>query len=210
MYEIKDQLKKLKLPDICVSDGKEYFLDPVREKLILKTPEEVIRQEIIQFLLKVIHVPSNMLQVEMLLSKYGVDSIRRADLVIERYTKSKDVISPLAIIECVLALGIGLALGAVDAYVQDLEYIVNFILMMAFYGSPIVYQMSLFESNTLFLKIIQLNPMTKIIMGYRDAFLYHVTPPLTDFIYVSVIACIVLVLGYMIFKKLEKGFAEQF
>ena len=117
---------------------------------------------------------------------------------------------PLAIIECVLALGIGLALGAVDAYVQDLEYIVNFILMMAFYGSPIVYQMSLFESNTLFLKIIQLNPMTKIIMGYRDAFLYHVTPPLTDFIYVSVIACIVLVLGYMIFKKLEKGFAEQF
>ena len=46
--------------------------------------------------------------------------------------------------------------------------------------------------------------------GYRDAFLYHVTPPLTDFIYVSVIACIVLVLGYMIFKKLEKGFAEQF
>lgn len=117
---------------------------------------------------------------------------------------------PLAIIECVLALGIGLALGAVDAYVQDLEYIVNFILMMAFYGSPIVYQMSLFESNTLFLKIIQLNPMTKIIMGYRDAFLYHVTPPLTDFIYVSVIACIVSVLGYMIFKKLEKGFAEQF
>ena len=117
---------------------------------------------------------------------------------------------PLAIIECVLALGIGLALGAVDAYVQDLEYIVNFILMMAFYGSPIVYQMSLFESNTLFLKIIQLNPMTKIIMGYRDAFLYHVTPPLTDFIYVSVIACIGLVLGYMIFKKLEKGFAEQF
>ena len=100
MYEIKKQLKNLKLPDICVSDGKEYFLDPVRDKMMLKTPEEVIRQEIIQFLLKVIHVPSNMLQVEMLLSKYGVDSIRRADLVIERYTKSKDVISPLAIVEC--------------------------------------------------------------------------------------------------------------
>ena len=100
MYEIKNQLKKLKLPDICVSDGKEYFLDPVREKMILKTPEEVIWQTMIQFLLKVIHVPSNMLQVEMLLSKYGVDSIRRADLVIDRYTKDKDVISPLAIIEC--------------------------------------------------------------------------------------------------------------
>ena len=50
MYEIKEQLKNLKLPDICVSDGKEYFLDPVRDKMILKTPEEEIRQEIIQFL----------------------------------------------------------------------------------------------------------------------------------------------------------------
>ncbi len=40
MYEIKEQLKNLKLPDICVSDGKEYFLDPVRDKMILKTPEE--------------------------------------------------------------------------------------------------------------------------------------------------------------------------
>ena len=100
MYEIKKQLENLKLPDTCVSDGKEYFLDPVRERMILKTPEEIIRQTMVQFLLKVIHVPSNMLQVEMLLSKYGVDSIRRADLVIERYTKSKDVISPLAIIEC--------------------------------------------------------------------------------------------------------------
>ena len=98
MYEIKDQLKKLELPDICVSDGKEYFLDPVREKMILKTPEEVIRQEMIQFLLNVIHVPSNMLQVEMLLAKYGVDSIRRADLVIERYIKSKDVFITLMVL----------------------------------------------------------------------------------------------------------------
>lgn len=70
MYEIKKQLKNLKLPDICVSNGKEYFLDPVREKMILKTPEEVIRQEMIQFLLKVIHVSSNMLRVEMLLVEY--------------------------------------------------------------------------------------------------------------------------------------------
>lgn len=83
-----------------MSDGKEYFLDSMRDKMILKTTEEVIRQEIIQFLLKVIHVPSNVFQVEMLLSKYGVDSIRRADLVIERYAKIKDVILPLAIVKC--------------------------------------------------------------------------------------------------------------
>ncbi len=117
---------------------------------------------------------------------------------------------PLAIAEGMIALGLGMALGAIDAYIQDLEYIVNFILMMGFYGSPIIYQLSMFSSNNTIYKLITLNPMTKIIMGYRDAFLYHTAPPTADIISIFGIAGIVLVLGYMIFKKLEKGFAEQF
>ena len=117
---------------------------------------------------------------------------------------------PLAIEEGMIALGLGMALGAIDAYIQDLEYIVNFILMMGFYGSPIIYQLSMFSSNNTIYKLITLNPMTKIIMGYRDAFLYHTAPPTADIISIFGIAGIVLVLGYMIFKKLEKGFAEQF
>ena len=117
---------------------------------------------------------------------------------------------PLAIAEGMIALGLGMALGAIDAYIQDLEYIVNFILMMGFYGSPIIYQLSMFSSNNTIYKLITLNPMTKIIMGYRDAFLYHTAPPTADIISVFGLAGIVLVLGYMIFKKLEKGFAEQF
>ena len=82
--------------------------------------------------------------------------------------------------------------------------------MMGFYGSPIIYQLSMFSSNNTIYKLITLNPMTKIIMGYRDAFLYHTAPPTADIISIFGIAGIVLVLGYMIFKKLEKGFAEQF
>jgi lipopolysaccharide transport system permease protein len=117
---------------------------------------------------------------------------------------------PLAIIECVFALGIGLALGAMDAYVQDLEYIVNFLLMMAFYGSPIVYQISMFSESSFIAKCIQLNPMTKIIMGYRSAFLYHTSIDFCELGILFLISLIVLAIGYMIFKKLEKGFAEQF
>ena len=89
---------------------------------------------------------------------------------------------PLAIAEGMIALGLGMALGAIDAYIQDLEYIVNFILMMGFYGSPIIYQLSMFSSNNTIYKLITLNPMTKIIMGYRDAFLYHTAPPTADII----------------------------
>ena len=44
MNNFAKDLDQMELPEIHSSDGKEYFLDPVRKKLILKTPEEVIRQ----------------------------------------------------------------------------------------------------------------------------------------------------------------------
>jgi ABC-type polysaccharide/polyol phosphate export systems, permease component len=116
----------------------------------------------------------------------------------------------LALAEGILALGIGMALGAMTAYVQDLEYIVNFILTMAFYGSPIVYQLNMFSGASLLAKLVNLNPMTWILNGYRDAFLYHTVPDTIQMLLMFVIAIAVLCLGWLIFKKLEKGFAEQF
>ena len=41
-----------------------------------------------------------MLQVEMCLSKYRVNSARRADIVVERFNGNKGELSPLAIVEC--------------------------------------------------------------------------------------------------------------
>ena len=115
----------------------------------------------------------------------------------------------IALIEAILALGLGLALGAINAYVQDTEYIVNFLLTMAFYGSPIVYQIAQFSNAGMLAKIINLNPMTKIINAYREVFLYHHVPGLLGLFIVLIIALVVLVIGYAIFKKLEKGFAEE-
>jgi ABC-type polysaccharide/polyol phosphate export permease len=115
-----------------------------------------------------------------------------------------------ALIEGMFALGIGMALGAMAAYVQDLEYIVNFLLTMLFYGTPIVYQFDTFSSSSLISKMVSLNPMTGIMAGYRDAFLYHTTPELSSVLTLLAISLIALCLGYFIFKKLEKGFAEQF
>lgn len=48
----------------------------------------------------ILQVPENMIQVEMLLSKYMVNSNKRADIVIEKYTQSEKELTPLAIVEC--------------------------------------------------------------------------------------------------------------
>ena len=97
-----------------------------------------------------------------------------------------------------------------DAYVQDLEYIMNFVLTLAFYGAPIVYQLDTFGSTSAIANLIRLNPITTLITAYRDVFMNHVVPDMHALGLVAVVSIIILIIGYAIFKKLEKGFAEQF
>lgn len=115
----------------------------------------------------------------------------------------------IAIIQGILSLGIILITSSINVYVQDLEYIVTFVLNMLFYGTPIVYSLSQFSSAGILAILIQLNPMTTIIDAYRDAFLYHIWPDFQALGIILVFSLIVLVIGYLVFKKLEKGFAEQ-
>ena len=42
----------LKLPEIYTRSGKKCYLDPIRNKLIYVTPEETVRQRVIQFLIE--------------------------------------------------------------------------------------------------------------------------------------------------------------
>jgi len=78
---------------------------------------------------------------------------------------------------------------------------------MLFYATPIVYSAETIPQE--FAWILSLNPMTYIINGYRDIF-YNQTMidivPLLILIVGSILGCIV---GYLIFNKLQKGFAEQ-
>jgi ABC-type polysaccharide/polyol phosphate export permease len=102
-----------------------------------------------------------------------------------------------------------MALGAADAYFQDLEYFVMFLLQLFFYGSPIVYSIDQFSSAHLVVQLIRINPMTILINAYRDCFLYHQIPDFTALGLTALFSFAVLVIGYWIFRKLERGFAEQ-
>ena len=96
----KNELERITLPAVQISEGKEYYLDPFRDRLILKTPEEVVRQEVLQYLLSCAKVPKELVQVEMLISKYEVESKRRADIIVEKFDEKSKLLSPLAVIEC--------------------------------------------------------------------------------------------------------------
>ena len=118
------------------------------------------------------------------------------------------VFLPLIIlIQFVLQLGLILMTSSIDVYIRDAEYIINFIVSMVFYGTPILYATDLFPER--FRWILHLNPMATIIESYRDVFFHHVVPNMKLLGLVGIASLIVLGLGILIFRKLEKGFAEE-
>ncbi len=88
-----------KLPPIYKRNGKECYLDPIRKKLIYITPEETVRQKIISSLINELNVPEEMIVVEQHLSHYGINSQKRADIVIEKVNED-NMLCPIAVIEC--------------------------------------------------------------------------------------------------------------
>ena len=113
----------------------------------------------------------------------------------------------ILIIQYILLLGISFIVSSITVYFRDLEHIIGVILMAAFYGTPIVYKLEHLPANLQV--IMQLNPMTHLINAYRDIFYYHQMPNMKILLLLLGISIILTIVGYFIFKKLQKGFAEQ-
>lgn len=113
----------------------------------------------------------------------------------------------VAIIQFFFTLGLVFALSAINIYIKDVEYIVQFILNMLFYGTPILYSVELFPEKMRWL--LYMNPLTEIIDFYRDIFMYHKLPAMMPILYLLGITFVVFVIGVLLFRKLEKGFAEE-
>ena len=57
--------------------------------------------------------------------------------------------------------------------------------------------------------VFQINPMAYVIQGFRDTLYYQTMPDLHGLFVISIFSLILLVIGYKIFDKLQKNFAEE-
>lgn len=107
----------------------------------------------------------------------------------------------------ILLIGIALIISSISVYVRDLQHLIGVAMQLLFYATPIVYDTNTIPENLRW--ILKINPMTYIINGYRNIF-YNQTMidivPLLILIIFSIGLCMI---GYMLFNKLQKGFAEQ-
>ena len=81
-------------------NGKECLLCVSRQKLIIVTPEEKVRQKFVTELIEKYYYPSEMIEVEVPLSSYDKTLKGRVDILISGKSKEDDKFYPLLLVEC--------------------------------------------------------------------------------------------------------------
>lgn len=110
-------------------------------------------------------------------------------------------------LEFMLIIGVSLILASLNVYYRDVNQIWDIILQLGFFLCPIIYSITLIPERYIF--TYSLNPMTRIIESIRKILYYNTLPTITDFIIVLAIGLLLLIIGYLIFRRLEPRFAEE-
>lgn len=110
-------------------------------------------------------------------------------------------------VEYLLALGIAFLTSAITVYFRDLEHILGILSMAWMYMTPIIYSMEMIPAR--FQSLFMLNPMTPIVMAYRDILYYAKVPELGTLVHGFVLGVVILIVGWLVFGKLKKHFVEE-
>ena len=115
---------------------------------------------------------------------------------------------PLILIgQTILNLGFSLIVSSVNVFFRDLEYLISVGLMALYFMTPIMYNITALPIKAQKLLLI-FNPMVGYSILYRDVMDYGRTPNFKILAYSTLYSIFVLILGYSIFQKLQKKFAE--
>ena len=113
----------------------------------------------------------------------------------------------LILIQYILTLAINFVLSAITVFAHDIDHFVSVALTLGFYATPIVYLSTMLPEK--FQWAMQVNPMAVLVESYRAILYYHQLPDFKLLGIWIVLSLIFLVIGYAIFKKLEKSFVEE-
>lgn len=113
----------------------------------------------------------------------------------------------IMVIEYTMALGVTLFSSAVTVYLRDVEYILGIVSMAWQFMSPVMYSVEQVPKQML--PLFYLNPMTPVIVAYRDILYYGEPPKLDTLIRAIIFGIAVLFIGGITFGKLKLHFAEE-
>jgi lipopolysaccharide transport system permease protein len=112
----------------------------------------------------------------------------------------------LYLIQQVFAYALGFFLAMFVVFLRDLKEVVAIGFQIWFWFTPIVYVFDILPS--LAQQILILNPMLSVISAYHDIFVFQRMPSFFYLLVVLIASLVLIVVDYVIFKKLEKDIRD--
>jgi lipopolysaccharide transport system permease protein len=112
----------------------------------------------------------------------------------------------LILLVLVTATGVSLGLSALTVYYRDFVHALPFLVQVWMYASPVVYSAEMVP--TAWRPVYWLNPMAGIIDGFRWSLLGAPQVPVTALLLAVTVAVLAFVMGSLIFRRIERTFAD--
>lgn len=110
-------------------------------------------------------------------------------------------------IQYIVSIGISFIVSSLTVYFRDLLHLLGIIIQLLFYATPIVYSINSVPANLQW--IVKINPMSYLIEAYRNIFYNKTSPDFQGLLIALGMGIVLCIVGYFVFKKLEKRFAEE-
>jgi ABC-2 type transport system permease protein len=107
-----------------------------------------------------------------------------------------------------LALGFGLLFSVLNVYFRDIEHFLGLLFLIWFYATPIVYPTTVIHSTKI-IDVLNVNPMTSMAASFRATLFDGRLPGLLHVVYFVSFAVVMLVIGLIVFNRLQSRLAEE-
>lgn len=112
----------------------------------------------------------------------------------------------LILLMALIALGAGMMISAMTTKYRDLIFLLTFGIQLMMYATPVIYPMSSLPKKYAWL--IKANPLSSLIETFRYAFTGSGEFSWMSLAYSSLFALLILIIGTIIFNKVEKSFMD--
>ena len=112
----------------------------------------------------------------------------------------------LVFVNLLIAIGVSFWISAFSVHYRDFIYALPFLVQAWMYASPVAYASSIIPDQ--WMAIYSLNPMVGIIEGFRWALLGQGEFSWISFGISSGVGIVVFVIGALVFRRIERGFAD--
>lgn len=107
----------------------------------------------------------------------------------------------ILLIQFTFLLAIALVLGYVCTFIRDIDNVLTHVMRIWFYSSPVIWEAGRLPKRYSF--IVDANPASAFINGYRNIFMYHTSPDLEKLCIIGGISLLVILYMLHFYQKNE-------